>query len=143
MLRLKLKLLQSLLKLRAMDKKRLLQLIANRAKGEKCRVLFDMLMEALECTYEVKQHEVFLKLKEAVEAEQEAIKELMSRPVDVPEVGSEGIPLKGYDAGDDGEGNIVFGSISKEGIQKDIDVLGSSDIHPNEDKVVGRNRVFK
>jgi len=53
----------------------MIKLLDDRAKGERTRVLFEMLMETVKANYEMKQHEVFDCIKVMVEAEQEAIRQ--------------------------------------------------------------------
>lgn len=52
--------------------------IRDRAKGERVRVLFDLLMETINADLHIKQHEVFERIKVMIEKEGEAIKEMMA-----------------------------------------------------------------
>jgi len=98
-----------------MDKGTIIKLIEDRARGEKTRVLFDLLMTTVGATFEMKQHEVFEKIKEAVEAEQKAHMALMPDLDPLPQT-------------------------TEQRVEKEIKTRkkrqGSADIHPNEDKVL-------
>lgn len=57
-----------------MDKDRLIKLLDDRKMGERTRVLFELLMESIGADYEDQRSDIWLKIKQRIEAEQESIK---------------------------------------------------------------------
>jgi len=60
-----------------MDKTAIEKAMNDRGRGERARVLFDMLMQTLECNMEVTMQGVFERLRRVLEEEQEAIRFLL------------------------------------------------------------------
>lgn len=63
-----------------MDKERMLKLLDDRKMGERTRVLFEMLMESIGADYECTRGTVFEKIKNRLDAENDAIRMLSAIP---------------------------------------------------------------
>jgi len=66
-----------MLKLKAMDKAAIDKAMRDRGRGERARVLFDCLMECLECDQKMNVSDIFIRLKEVLQAEADAIRFLL------------------------------------------------------------------
>lgn len=69
--------LLSILKRKEMDKAAIEKAMQDRAKGERTRVVFDLLMECIGAKMDIKASEVFEKVKEILQAESKAIQFLL------------------------------------------------------------------